>query len=234
MKNYFLGLMFFAISALSFSQEVVGEEKKISYRELNDSLSRVNIKLLKEGALLVRLQTKSNSIEALREIGENDRAAEIEKHQHNYNLSIIKAFKTNFTFCPTYFFYSHYSPYIIQKQFDKVVFLNESLIGDSTISFDGEKFLTAEFAAIEQDTAKYFSHYSYEDSEDQRLNKTENYYGSSDMSFEALIIKNDQFMQLKSPFPYYVRTFNSLPVRKSNNKTVKKMNDKLFYFLKEK
>jgi hypothetical protein len=66
------------------------------------------------------------------------------------------------------------------------------------------------------------------------LNKTENYYGSSDMGFEALIVKNDQFMQLKSPFPYYVRTFNSLPVRKSNNKTVKKMNDKLFHFLKEK
>ena len=234
MKNIFLGLMLFAISALSFSQEVVGEEKKISYRELNDSLSRVNIKLLKEGALLVRLQTKNKSIEALREIGENDKAAEIEKHQHDHNLSIINAFKTNFTFCPTYFFYSHYSPYIIQKQFDKVVFLNENLIEDSTIRFDGEKFLTAEFAAIEQDTAKYFSHYSFEDSEDQRLNKTENYYGSSDMGFEALIIKNDQFMQLKSPFPYYVRTFNSLPVRKSNNKTVKKMNDKLFHFLKEK
>jgi len=59
MKNIFLGLMLFAVSAFSFSQEVVGEEKKISYRELNDSLSKVNIKLLKEGALLVRLQTKS-------------------------------------------------------------------------------------------------------------------------------------------------------------------------------
>jgi len=29
MKNIFLGLMLFAISAFSFSQEVVGEEKKI-------------------------------------------------------------------------------------------------------------------------------------------------------------------------------------------------------------
>jgi hypothetical protein len=50
------------------------------------------------------------------------------------------------------------------------------------------------------------------------------------MGFGALVIKSDQFIQLKKPFPYYVRTFDSLPIKRSPKTVVKKMNKKLHRF----
>ncbi len=187
------------------------------------------IKILKEGVLLVRLRTKENSILALKRIGRDKLANKIEEKQINYNKKIVSAFRTNFTFCPTYFFYSNYSDSIISKQIKGVIFLNDSLQADSTIKLTTTNFLTAEFGIIEQDTAKYLdSYYSY--SGDSGLERRSSYYGEPDMGFGVLKIMSDQFVQLKNPFPYYVRTFDSLPIKRKFSKTVLKMNKLLFNY----
>lgn len=149
-------------------------------------------------------------------------------------MSIISAFKANFNFCPTYFFFSGSSTNIRERQFDKVVFLNDSLLPDTTLKFNNTSFLTAEFGTIEQDTAKYFSHYSYEPNARLSVKRVENYYGGPNMGFAALIINSDKFVQLRRPFPYYVRTFESLPIERSVNKAVRKMNKKLYKYYKQK
>lgn len=217
-------------STIDITQKTVTKEKKGSFRKQMRVLAKEQIIQLKEGALLVRLQTKKNSINALRKIGKGELADEIEAQQRNYNLKIISAFKNNFDFCPTYFFFSDYSQNILERQFDKVMFLSDSLHTDTTIKFNKGHFLTAEFGTIEQDTAKYFSHYSYESDQNGSSKPVSNYYGGSNIGFGALIIKSDQLIQLRRPFPYYVRTFDSLPIKRRLDKTVGKMNKKLHQF----
>lgn len=232
MNKILLGLLLLFVSATVLSQETQPGKKRVSHRKQLRTLSYEQINQLKDGALLIRLITKTNSIIALRKQQNNKLADRLEKKQAEYNLRIINAFKANFTFCPTYFFSSEYSSNVGERQFDKVVFLNENLLADTSIKFDNKDFLTAEFGMIEQDTAKHFSHYSYLRDSTGRLEKVGSYYGGPDMGFGALIIKSDKFIQLKRPFPYYVRTFDSLPIKRSPNKVVRKMNKKLHKFYK--
>ena len=225
-----IGLLLFFVSVTAFAQDVSTKKKKINFRKQMDSITKSQIKLLKEGALLIRLKSRNNTIIGLRKIGKVKLAEKIKRKQADYNLKVITAFKTNFDFCPTYFFISNYSINIKDEQFDKVVFLNDSMIEDMTIKLNTKKFLTAEFGIIEQDTAKYFSHKTYEPDEHWSLTRFENYYGGANMGFGALVIKSDKFIQLRRPFPYYVRTFDSLPFERSTNKIVRKMNKKLHKF----
>lgn len=214
-------------SLIDITKNKAKKEKKISYRKQKRRLAKQQINQLKDGALLVRLKTKKNSIAALRKIGKDKLAEKLEEKQRKYNLKIVAAFKRNFKFCPTYFFFSDYSQNIRDRQFDKVIFLTDSLVLDTTIKFNNCNFLTAEFGTIEQDTAKRFSHYSYESDGNWNLKEVKNYIGGHSMSFGALIIKSDQLIQLRRPFPFYVRTFDSLPISRSPKKVVKKMNRKL-------
>ena len=139
----------------------------------------------------------------------------------------------NFNFCPTYFFYSDYSKNVMEGQLDKVIFLSDSLQADSTIKINKPNYLTAEFGIIERDTLQYFSHHDYEPGGNWHLHKVKKYQGGTNMGFEALLIKNNKLFQLTHPFPFYVRTFNSLPIKRSLKRTVKKMNKKLFKFYKK-
>ncbi len=220
-------------SSIDTARKAVTVENKIRFRKRMRFITNDQINQLKDGALLVRLQSKKKSITALRKIGKDHLADKIETKQRNYNVKIVSAFKTNFNFCPTYFFFSDFSQNIRDRQFDKVIFLSDSLFADSTTKFNQSNFLIAEFGTIEQDTAKYFSHNSYEPAGSWSLKPTSNYYGGPRMGYGALIIKSNQLIQLRRPFPYYVRTFDSLPIRRSPNKTVKKMNKKLYKFYKK-
>ena len=219
-------------SSMDTSQKTVTKEKRIGFRKQLRILTKEQINQLKDGALFVRLQTKKKSINAFRKAGNDKLADKIETKQRNYNLKIASAFKTNFTFCPIYFFFSDYSRDIRERHFDNVVFLTDSLLADSTIKFTKKHFLTAEFGTIEQDTAKYYSQNSIESDGNWSVKRVDNYYGRPHMGFGALIIKSDQFIQLRRPFPYYVRTFDSFPIKRKPKKTVKKMNKKLNRFYK--
>ncbi len=185
-----------------------------SFHKQLQARTKEQINELKTGALLVRLQTRKLAINALKKSGLNKEADRIERKQKELNIKIVAAFKAEFTFCPTYIFYSDYSQNVMDRQFDKVSFLTDSLRVDSTIKFTKRNFLTAEFGIIEPDTAKHIS-------------------GGEHMGFDALLIKSDQFIQLRRPFPYYVRTLDLLPTKRNPNQVVKKMNKKLEKFYKE-
>ena len=234
MNKIIVGFFLLFISITGVSQETHVKKKKISFRKQLNASTKEQINQLKDGALLVRLKTKKLGITALRKLGKNEQADEIEKKQAEFNLNIISAFKTNFNFCPTYFFYSDYSTNVKENQFDKVIFLNDSLRPDTTIKFENKKFLVAEFGTIEQDTVKYFSNYSYEQKENWSVKKASNYSGGPDFGCDALIIRSDKLIQLRHPFPYFIRTREPLPRKQVLNRTVKTMNKKLTKFYKRK
>ncbi len=188
------------------------------------------IKQLKNGALLVMLEAKENSINALKKNDYFEMAELVEFKQHVKNSKIVTAFRNNFTFCPVYFFYDSYIDRVLSNQITDVVFLNDNMKLDSSIKFCESNYLFSEFGAIRQDTAKYFSH-SYYDSGSNGMERRSVYNGGPDMRFEALIIMSKQMIQLKRPFPYYVKTQCTIPFfKRSTSKVVNRMNVKLFKY----
>jgi hypothetical protein len=205
-------------------------DKKMSI----DELMQEKIRLLKDGALLVRLQTKTNSINALKQAGNIEKANQVEVQQKTFNKTVIAAFRSQFNFCPVYFFESQYSEKLLEGKMEEVIFLNDNLQPDQSIHIAQKEFLTAEIGPIESDTAAYFDdkHYDYSG---KGLEKEKGYYSGADMGFDALKIMNSRFVQLKKPFPYYVRTYDPYPSEKKLKKVVTKMNTQLTdYYLRNK
>ncbi|MGB6035852.1 MAG: hypothetical protein WBG42_06260 [Cryomorphaceae bacterium] len=196
----------------------------------NAAIARTHIMGLREGALLVRLQTRSQSIETLKERGMEDRADQLEQRQRRENAEYVEAFVSEFDFAPVYFFRSEDSGLIKAGRLDEVVFLNSDLIPDSTIKVAQQMVYTAEFGNIEADNEKIRQDYRLE-KDSTGVKQKATYYGSANMGFEALVIMDDQFVQLRRPFPYYVRTFGKKGIiTRSPAKAVRKMNTKLHQF----
>jgi hypothetical protein len=160
MNRSLMVLCLLFISAPGIAQNI--EKKKKKFKQELHASTKEQIHQLKNGALLVRLKTRTNAIVALRKMGEHTKADAIQQQQAAFNSDIIHAFRKNFNFCPVYFFYSDYSDTIKAKRLDKVVFLNDSLQPDPTVKFEKKNFLIADFGTVEQDTAKTYSYSSME------------------------------------------------------------------------
>ncbi len=207
------------------------QEKKdgATYKERRTVVMKEQISILKNGSLLVRLKTKSNTINALKEIGDTVSANLLIENQNNLNKRIISAFKNNFTFSPVYFFFSDYSDTVRNHNFKDMHFLNDDLVSDPTIRPGTSRFLTAEFGNVLPDTASYFSG-SYLAQSENGLKREESYYGSADTKLIAIILMSDQFIQLCDPFPYYVKVGKEDPTQKGLDGAVKKLNARLVQY----
>jgi hypothetical protein len=210
-------------STVSANQKVQSGTKQVKAKRTAIS----QIKQLHSGALLVRLHTNAYVIEALRKKGRLNEADALEKKQRMVNVKIVAAFKAEYHFCPVYFFSSSYSKLVEERQFDQVTFVNDSLMADEKIQLTESNFFTAEFGTIEQDTTKYLSDYTKELDSNGNYKMVPNYIGGANPGFEVIAIKSDRFVQLRKPFPYYVRTYSTLFFKRSANKTVRLMSKKL-------
>jgi hypothetical protein len=110
----------------------------------NRKIAAKEITSLKNGALLVRLKTGELQAAALERSGDQAKAAEYRKKQEAENKAIVLAFRSNFRFCPVYFFFSSSSTQIRNKDL-KGCFLKPDLLPDSSLAPVLSGFLTAEF-----------------------------------------------------------------------------------------
>ncbi len=220
-------MMILLLAPVSLSAQDLSFTRNMTLEQLMEE----KIRKLKNGALLVRLQTKEQSIDALRKAGNEEQARQVEAKQIAYNKEVIAAFRKEFTFCPVYFFPSQYSDTLRSGAVNSVVFVNDSLVPDPSIRVLQTDFLTAEFGTLDPDTVAYYEGKYYDYSGDG-LDKQKSYYGGADMGFAALRIMNSYFVQLKKPFPYYVKTYESLPVERKMAKAVAKMNKQLEEYYK--
>lgn len=188
------------------------KEKAESYRSHTKAMAKKDIVRLKEGALLVRLKTSQNKINALQKVGKEKEAAKAKYWQKTQNEKIVKAFKDKFKFSPVYFFYSYSSDQVREGDFQGI-FLNDRLEVDSTIIMDKEIVFTAEYASIEADTLTQFLCSELVQIGNFRSKWVARYYGQPNMSFKAIVLKNQDFQQMAEPFPYYART-NAPGIRK--------------------
>jgi len=176
-----------------------------SARKIRNRIAKRQIKQLKNGALLVRLKTSIPKIKALKKVGFVERAKKTKKEQKTENLSLMQAMKAYYDFSELRFFYSYHSKNVRQNKFEGI-FLNDSLEEDSSIVLHNKKnIFTAEFAQLEEDTSKFFSHYEWVQTGHFAFVKRPVFYGGGGHTFMALVIKDDEFNQLHRPFPYYSR-----------------------------
>jgi hypothetical protein len=189
--------------------------------------ARQQIKDLKGGTLLVRLMTSEKKIKALQDAGYPDKAEAAKAEQAEINKGIAEAFQENFNFCRVFFFYSYASEEVKQLQF-KGNLLGYDLKPVAVVDPPVVSFFVAEFGDLQQTDEKYRENESFRETDSGGKEAQTTYYGSPDMGLPALLIRDRNFVQLRDPFPYYVRTFESLsPVKRTAEKSVKKLNGKL-------
>ncbi len=172
-----------------------------------------HIEQLKDGILLVRLQSKHKNIAAYKAAGYHATAQKVANDQLKHNQHIVKIFKANFDFCPIYFFYA--------KDTDKLydpntsIFLDDQLNYAPTISPSGQTFYIAEMTALKDSDL-------LEESGD---NKPKNYHVNTTLQ-RVIVIKDAQLQQLSAPFPFYIKTtFDQFAAQK-----VDKWNKRLHLF----
>jgi len=190
-----------------------------------------SIKDLNEGILFVRLMTRENTINALRNAGQDEQAISIIESQQELNLEITKAFSDHFDFCPVLFFYSSCSEPIKDREFTSCLMdANLNQLPEANMP-DIDEFFIAEFSHVESSDEKYFTHYSLEETQDDGKEIRKNYGGDTEIGAAALIIRDSEFAQLQDPFPFHVRTREGTPWKRSKAKTVGLMNKELHNFL---
>jgi len=225
----FLFSLIFIFTKLQVSAQ--DKNEGVSYKERKNVVMKEQISILKTGALLVRLKTKSNSVNALMEIGDTTGAKNIIEKQNQFNKNIITAFRNYYKFSPVYFFTSNFSDTIRKHKLHEVIFVNDELKPDPAIKPTPQGFLIAEFGNVTQDTASYLSG-TYLTQTDEGLKRDESYYGGTDTKIQAFVIMSDQFVQLCDPFPYYSRVRKTNPKQKDLDKSVKRMNENFFNYYK--
>lgn len=189
------------------------------------------IKDMKEGILLVRLMTKENAINALKNAGKEEQAMLIVESQQEANLEVTNAFKEHFDFCPVYYFYSSCTELIKKREFVGCL-MDANLIPLVEADMPAlDKFFIAEFGKVESSDEKYFTHYALEETPEGEKEIRKNYGGDTEIGAAALVIRDKDFVQLQDPFPFHVRTREGTPWKRSKSKTVGMMNKNLHNYL---
>ncbi len=174
---------------------LVGATPLLAQKSNPAMAARQQINDLKQGTLVVRLRTQQFKIDALNTIDRPQTAKKITQQQRQINLQLVQDFKNNYTFSnqKTVFFYSTQTNDFKANNWQNL-FLNDSLEADPNIKIDTSKpIFVAEIAPIE--------------SQNQSLGIT------------ALLIMDRNLMQLKPPFPFYVRPIDKIAYNNTRRKT---------------
>jgi len=182
-----------------------------SERSRKKRIANRQIKQLRDGALLVRLKTSAPTIAAMQKRGHMQLAEETLEQQRVENKSIMQAFRSAYSFSEVKFFFSSDSRKVLKGEYEGI-FLNDSLEKDPAIVLNNPKnVFTCELTKIQEDTAKYFSHYEWVSTGNFASKQVERFYGGGQNTFYAFVVKDNEFNQLSRPFPYYSRAlFKSL------------------------
>lgn len=193
------------------------DDYSLKYAKWKKEYAKAQIKALKDGVLLVRLQTRNKSIDLYRKNGQHDVANKIEDAQYQENKDIMGAFNQYFDFAPVYFFYADDTDKI--KTGDAAgVFLNNKMQPTDSIKPNLSFFMVAEFGPLEGETKVIPG--------DTLVALPD--YVPGEILERALVMRDHNFMQMRDPFPFYIRA----AVVGKPEKQVTKLNDQLHAYLK--
>lgn len=210
MKN----TLFFLLIALNLQAQ---DHTKIENKKMAMEVAKKNIQDLKSGFLLVRLEDKKKEIDYYLKFDNINEANRIKEKQENINEQIRLAFTKYFTMCPVYYFKMSDTRNLLDEKYDSVQVYDA--LGELTSNADlaSGNFFIAEFGVANQD----------EVTNNEDVN---NDIYVERMALSALVIRQSTMLELRDPFPYFVK-YNSLGALKTRYLgPVKKMQDKLTDF----
>lgn len=215
---------------VNLDRKQVNHRKEIRKFEKAEAIRHINT--MKDGVLLVRLNTLQNSIKALNEKGLNDEAKELEDAIRVQNLAVMNAFQNKFSFCPVYFYYSYDVAKVKAAQYEGVLFngAGEKIIEHN---LDSLPCYIAEFGQLEPDTTSSFLGYDWVSNGDFSGERVERYTYPSFFNFAALKVKGPDFYQLRDPFPYYVKTYGTFLFNRSPFEIIARFNERLFIYYED-
>jgi len=166
----------------------------------------------KEAILLVQLNPESDTLHSkYRRIGSQ--------------IMIKEIFKKDFDFCSVCFYQQRDSIKVVSKSALDVRF--ETKLGNDTVlNLSKTNFYIANFSPITEDSSKTFDGYYFVEGENGPERRSR-YTGPPGLGFQALVLSDSSGVQLPKPFPYYVRTYDDIWLRRNPITVVKKMNSKL-------
>ncbi|MCB0530734.1 MAG: hypothetical protein H6574_03465 [Lewinellaceae bacterium] len=159
-----------------------------SYKARRNQASS-QIELLKDHALLVRLNTKQRTIDALKKANMAEEANYVEARSTEFNRKLVDAFRQYYTFSNVYFFYSGESTKLKNGEFDQVQVFDTWNHTVSNPAFLNAGYLVAGIGKIYQDIALA------EDS-------TSRYLQVGMSGLPALVFMDKDYVQLAKPFPH--------------------------------
>lgn len=220
-----------SLVAVSFiyAQEPVTVERLKNDREKRRGSAIENIRELKEGALLVRLDQQERRIDYYQKYNNENEVRKIKAKALKENLAIINAFKTYYKFGNVYYMAMEDSRLLLEGKIDQIRFYNDSGQVDKRIVPSEVNFFVADFSYVEQDTSIFLSSYTPTPN-DPNNPRGETYFGGSKTSKPALVIRNDNFQQLRDPFPFYTSYSPFGKVSKKFRLPVKRLQEQLEIF----
>lgn len=215
-KKYFMRTIIFLTSVLLSLGVFAQEEERATLKRLkkdkkiqSEYAQKAIQDLKQKGVILVRLNFRQKQVDYLMKNGNQKYAQRIIDKSKLDNQYIAKAFNDEFDFCPVYFFKMIDSRKIADQKYDSVQFFN-SMLDSVSFSVDSQRVFIAEFGSIKQDTARYLSGYTQKPGDSVRQPV---YYGGSKNTRSALVVMNERFQQIQSPFPYFA-PYSALASRK--------------------
>ena len=182
------------------------EPAKGSYAALQRRTAREQIIQMKEGTLLVRLRTGRVQTDALEKSGKHGKAEHLKQELSRENQKLVAAFRKHFDFCKVVFFTDDHLMDIVAHHYDGI-FVNDELMPDPSVKIEtGKLVFIAEIGTLTPDTMKFYDHDVIMQDMNGKLKKFRRYYCSSTQTdFFALLIRDQNLVQLQTPFPYYTR-----------------------------
>lgn len=202
-----------------FSVQVIGQ-KRVEQKLAADSA----IRTLKDGALLVRLQTRQQTINMLKAKGYPKKAAYFEEKQAKEHQEILEAFKS-YSFSDVYYFYSQHSD-SIKSGFTNGYILDSAL---KPVNVTLDKYY---IAAIGNLPNKFETEPSTQAKNKQKSEtaKEKKYTGGKRLDVKSMYIMDKNFIPLAKPFPIYQRYHPIILTTLTHQEVVSKLDEKFVKF----
>jgi len=108
-------------------------------------IANEHIKQLRDGVLLVQLDSKYGEVYLLQKYLKQQMADDLKKEQNLRNKEIHLAFREEFDFSEVHFYYKFYTKDLLNGNFEKVIFYNDKLEIDYDFDVSAQPFYIAAF-----------------------------------------------------------------------------------------
>jgi len=148
------------------------------------AIANTHIEQLRDGVLLVQLDSKYGEIYVLQKYLKQQEANALKKEQGLRNKEVCLAFKEEFDFSEVYFYYKFHNEQLLSGDYEEVVFYNDKLEIDYDFDLTAQPFYIAAFEDIDRTGLHIY---------DNKLQPLKKPFPLKEKEYRFIFIKQDAF-----------------------------------------